>query len=297
VNCEQVRGLIHDFWDGSLGPEEHERVQRHLESCAACSESRDRIGRLEALLKDAVRVPEAPDRSWADQQGRILAALDRSAPQEREVSRRAIFKIALVAAIVLVAGIGFLLWKAAPPRSASVNVAEKPFPVIPEPRIPEAVPPPQETPPPVSPAPLPPPPQALPSRSVAAIFPGSPEHLKQMADDSVDVGLAETATERVVIFLSAADSRLVELRLVMGKDDQLATELVQAFTLLLREGIARVLRDREESPEDLGVARRIALQRARKQEDSITQLSSTASGRLKITLLEAIEATRELAKP
>jgi len=299
VNCEQARGLIPAFWDGSLGPEEHQRVQQHLESCTACAESRDRIARLEALLKDSLRVPNAPDGSWADQQGRILAALESSAPgEDHRAPRRPYFRMALIAAAALVAaGIGILLWKEAPPHRSSVEVAEKLSPVIPSPRLPEPVPAPPETPTPVPPEAPPLPREALPSTTVAGLVPGSPEHLKQMADESVDVGLAETATERVVVFLGAADSRLQELRRVMGKDDVMAAALAKAYILLLREGIGPLLRDREESPESLGGARRIALERARKQEDSLSLLGGAASGTLKVTLNEAIEASRELAKP
>jgi hypothetical protein len=298
LNCEEARGQIHAFWDGTLGPEDHERMQLHLEICVDCADGRDRIGRLAELLKEAVRVPEAPLVSWAEQKVRILAALEGSAPREqRRGLGRPFLKVALVAAAALAAAIGFLLWKAASPPRAPVDVAQKPSPVAPASRLPEAVPAPPEAPTPVSPVPPSAPAEALPSVTVAALLPGSPEHLKQMADEAVDVGLAETATERVLVFLGAADSRLQELRRVMGKDDAMAAALAKAYILLLREGIAPVLRDREESPENLRVAQRIAHTRARKQEDSLSQLGGSASGTLKVTLTEAIEASRELAKP
>jgi anti-sigma factor RsiW len=40
MNCEKYQDLLSGFVDGSLTPEEHNRVEAHLSDCSACAEAR-----------------------------------------------------------------------------------------------------------------------------------------------------------------------------------------------------------------------------------------------------------------
>lgn len=40
MNCENYRDLVSDFIDGSLSPQDHNRVETHLSVCGACAEAR-----------------------------------------------------------------------------------------------------------------------------------------------------------------------------------------------------------------------------------------------------------------
>lgn len=47
MNCENYQNLLSDLVDGSLSPEDHNRVETHLSVCGACAEAR---GDLNAIL-------------------------------------------------------------------------------------------------------------------------------------------------------------------------------------------------------------------------------------------------------
>jgi anti-sigma factor RsiW len=40
MNCENYQNLLSDFLDGSLTPEDHNRVEAHLSDCGVCAEAR-----------------------------------------------------------------------------------------------------------------------------------------------------------------------------------------------------------------------------------------------------------------
>lgn len=40
MNCEKYQDLLSDFLDGSLTPEDHNRVEGHLNACGVCAEAR-----------------------------------------------------------------------------------------------------------------------------------------------------------------------------------------------------------------------------------------------------------------
>jgi anti-sigma factor RsiW len=41
MNCEKYQDLLSDFLDGSLTPEDHNRVEAHLSACGGCAEARN----------------------------------------------------------------------------------------------------------------------------------------------------------------------------------------------------------------------------------------------------------------
>ncbi len=47
MNCENYQDLLSEFIDGSLAPEDHNRVEIHLSECGACAEVR---GDLSAIV-------------------------------------------------------------------------------------------------------------------------------------------------------------------------------------------------------------------------------------------------------
>jgi hypothetical protein len=117
-----------------------------------------------------------------------------------------------------------------------------------------------------------------------------------MTEESVAIGLAESASERVRLFMGAAEARLADLRSVLGKDEALEEELASAVTLLLREGVSTVLDDREGSAEERSMARRLAREGAERQISALAGLSTSARGRVKEAVGQALKVSQELAK-
>jgi hypothetical protein len=72
--------------------------------------------------------------------------------------------------------------------------------------------------------------------------------------------------------------------------------LASAYAILLREGVAVVLAEREEDAEEMERARRIARVRAGRNEKTLAELQTSAGGRLKETIGDAMLASRELAR-
>jgi hypothetical protein len=135
----------------------------------------------------------------------------------------------------------------------------------------------------------------IPAPAVASALPGEPGHFDRMTDESLAIGLADTPTDRVGTFFRAADARLAELKVAIHKDEAMAEELASAYTMLLREGVASVLDDRDENAEEMTQARRIAKARAKRNESTLALLGTSAQGRLKDSLREALQASREIA--
>jgi hypothetical protein len=117
-----------------------------------------------------------------------------------------------------------------------------------------------------------------------------------MTDELLAAGLAETAGDRIRSFLHAADARLEELGRLAGKNEDLEEELATAYTLLLREGVAVVLDDREEPAEEISTARKIARDRAQQHISTLKDLNSAATGKAKAAVGQALEASLELAR-
>jgi hypothetical protein len=118
-----------------------------------------------------------------------------------------------------------------------------------------------------------------------------------MTEEAVEIGLAETPSDRVLALFGAAGERLTELREILGKDEGLALELTQSYVLLLKEGVSAVLKDAGESGTSIAKAREVARTRARGHEGELLALGDAAHGRLREALGEALSASRELAGP
>ena len=119
MNCDETRRLLHPYVDGELELTPHLDVERHLESCAACTE------RTEGLrsLQDALSSPALYHRAPASLRARLTTA---TSAEVRMGSRRQSFLKA--AGIVLLAAF-----------SAALGVLLSPFQTSLEERLLEAV--------------------------------------------------------------------------------------------------------------------------------------------------------------
>jgi anti-sigma factor RsiW len=52
MNCEKYQDLLSDFIDGSLTPEEHNRVETHLSACAVCAEARSDLDAIVVFCRE-----------------------------------------------------------------------------------------------------------------------------------------------------------------------------------------------------------------------------------------------------
>ena len=96
MQCADVLDLVEPIAAGDLLPDE--RVREHLHSCPACAGALASAQRLETLLK-GMEIPAAPA-SFATQ---VLQRISRDRwRSEQNVDR--LFNIAIVAAVVLIAG-------------------------------------------------------------------------------------------------------------------------------------------------------------------------------------------------
>jgi hypothetical protein len=118
-----------------------------------------------------------------------------------------------------------------------------------------------------------------------------------MTEESVDIGLAETPKDRVLALYRAAEARLGELGQAIRRDPPLASELADAYLLLLGEGVQSVLHDGTESQQELALARSAAAERARGHERALVELGGASTGKLKETLEEALAMSRTIGKP
>jgi hypothetical protein len=302
MTCEEVGPFLPVLEDGSLGEMERQGVQAHLDSCLRCRAALGRLGRLEGLLGRAASVPDPGAEFWVLQKRKILGDVQARNPAGQAILRRSFRILWTAAAAVMLLALGAFLGRrfslpapgrvesasrpaAGDSRESSPPEISRPAPVVSEgtarPGVSEG--------PGVPPDPSPP--------LAAVVLPGSPEHLAQLTDELIDIGLAETPTDRVRALCQAAGARLRELRQVMERDPALATELAGAYIVLLGEGVKSVLRDGAETPASLAAAREVAALEARSHGTLLATLGGTATGKLKETLDEALATSRELAKP
>jgi hypothetical protein len=147
-------------------------------------------------------------------------------------------------------------------------------------------------------APVPAPKEApapAPARSTA-ILPGDPGYLERLTDENLEVGLAETASDRVLGLIRAADGRLSDLRAALDlRNDAIAEDLAAAYTMIVKKGIAPVLDDGEEGGQDLATARVVAKSYAGEKLRTLTTLEPETRGMLKNAIHDALAATRDLA--
>ncbi|HSP63387.1 MAG TPA: zf-HC2 domain-containing protein, partial [Pyrinomonadaceae bacterium] len=52
MNCERYQDLLSDFLDGSLIPEDHNRVEAHLRDCGACAEARSDLDSIVVFCRE-----------------------------------------------------------------------------------------------------------------------------------------------------------------------------------------------------------------------------------------------------
>ena len=103
MTCLEVRELLPEHAIGVLGELEHQRIQRHLQTCAGCRKEAGDLGQAASTLAFALapaRVPEGLD-------DRVVARVRRAAgaPATRRRGRTA--TVALVAAALVFASLGW----------------------------------------------------------------------------------------------------------------------------------------------------------------------------------------------
>jgi hypothetical protein len=293
VNCQEIRTLLPELVEGVLAEPRRQDVEAHLPGCADCRSALAEAKKLDRFLRGAVPVPEPTADFWAKQEAGILKAAAR--PAAAPSARRGIPMIAWtlgIAALFLVVAGGIVLFRPAPPAPERETAREVPAlptrepsgkPLFP-PRVSEP-----ETPQPES-API-----AIPPAS-NVVLPGDPEYVNRLTDEIVQVGLAETASDRVLGLIKAADGRMSELRVALAARTEVAAEdLASAFAMIYREGIPSVLSDRQAEAEDLDTARRVARKYAGLKAEALVKLVPEAPGRAKGAVEDALLATREIA--
>lgn len=76
MSCQRIQRLIQPYVDGELSREERDRVEAHVDGCAACAREVREAGRLVSLLAGALE-RRVSDRFEQD----LMAALERAAPR------------------------------------------------------------------------------------------------------------------------------------------------------------------------------------------------------------------------
>src|SRR5579872_7467450 len=277
MNCDERAPLLPSLGDGSLGSAQERELRTHLESCERCRGQLGRLRRMEELLGLGLRVPDPGEKFFRSQRERILAA--GAAPAIPLLKPRKIRYVWAAAAAVLILAAGAATWWGVPAAPSEPGSAElRPVPAPVQPRVPPIVTPPVVRPaPPVAPpkapdpVPVPVPPPVVARETPPAPPSAVPGRLAAMTEESVDVGLSETPKERVLALYKAAEARLGELGQAIRQDPPRASELADAYLLLLGEGVKSVLHDRAESAQDLALARSAAAERARGHERALVE--------------------------
>ena len=103
MTCLEVRELLPEHAIGVLGELEHERIQRHLQTCAGCRKEAGDLGQAASTLAFALAPVPVPD-GLGD---RVVARVRRAAgaPGTRRRARTA--TVALVAAALVFASLGW----------------------------------------------------------------------------------------------------------------------------------------------------------------------------------------------
>lgn len=321
MNCQRTRELLPEYQEDALADAQRREMEAHLSTCVPCKAALAEANNLDPFLRGAVRVPERTPEDWTKQEGRILQAAAR--PGSRNMPPY-FWLIGIAAACLLAVGIFALSSRSepsVPPGTEVVSQPQTPGQQAKPRTAPRRWPPtgderpertessPSREPDPrmftfprenssteVQPAPAPAPTFTPDVTAVSSLLPGDPEHLGRLTDENIEVGLADSPSERVMGLLKAADSRLSELRAAVGaRKDSTAENLVTAYTMIFRQGIAAILADREESAQEIATARVVARTYAGWNVDGLAKLETAAQGSLKSAIHEALLATRELA--
>jgi hypothetical protein len=303
VTCQETKALLPEYQEDAL-PENHRKdVEAHMSGCASCTEAHARTKGLDGFLRGTIRVPEPAGDFWTRQEAGILKAAVRPGPVtggKKGGSRLWLLGVGLgiaAAALVIVAvglSSGTPTTSPAPKEVAKHEVpapaqegvdseskapnaqASRPWPSFPKaPASPETAPRPS---------------------AITAVLPGDPEYVDRLTSESVEVGLAQTPSDRLLGLIRAAGGRLRELKAaVAARKDVVAEDLAEAYTMIVREGMSGLLEDREESADVLDDARGVARNYAASNLGDLKSLEAAAEGSLKTALVDAVRATRELA--
>lgn len=286
MDCERFGALVHELCDGAVSNEVRAEAEAHAGACAGCRRALARGRRLDDVLGRGAPVPRLTDEALDAQRQAILRRAAAEAGAARASGRptwagwvwvaRGAAAVLGAAALVLAVKGDALFGR---PAEAPLAEAPRPAPavVVEEERAPEEVDP-------VGPRPI--------SRPA---LPGEPEHLLLVSRQAVAVALADTPSDRVRLLLAAAGARLRELRAALQVDDAaMAEELAEAYALLLEEGVAAVLTDRELDELDLIVARAFAQAQVGLDEEALTVLARGAPARLRPALRAALAACQRV---
>src|SRR5579863_9813804 len=106
MTCEEAGPFLPELSDGSLGDAERREVQAHLDGCAKCRVTRDRLSRVAGLLAPAARVPDPGEAFWQAQRSRILTRGAGAPVVPMTAFRRSLrrFGLAAAAAFLVAAG-------------------------------------------------------------------------------------------------------------------------------------------------------------------------------------------------
>ena len=86
VDCTKARTVIECYADGELDPVTSAKVEDHLEGCAVCQGSLERLHSLSVLIKEAAPSQEAPDRLARRIRARVDEGVATRPPTEAHVT-------------------------------------------------------------------------------------------------------------------------------------------------------------------------------------------------------------------
>ena len=326
MNCQETRTLLPEYQEGALTEARRRAAESHLSGCASCRTALAEARNLDAFLRGAVRVPEPPADFWARQETRALTEASRSRPSGRATPPFLWFVGMGVAAAILIAiGVYVIFGSSSAPANNDLTQGS---PASPAPKAVKAAPPPREVaperrpenPPPrdpdprlfsfrepssqnPSPAAEPQPERLRPAVTLPApegvattLLPGDPDHLDRLTNENIEVGLADSSSDRVLGLIKAADARLNELKAALNaKKESIAVDLAQAYAMIFRDGIGFVLQDRDEDLQDLAIARAAAKTYAGWNVKTLSGLESGTEGNVRSAIHDALLAAREIA--
>lgn len=133
MNCDEIAIQLDEYLDGELADADRRQVEAHLAGCALCTESFESLEREMAMFGQYARPVESGDAMWAAVRTRIEPGLD-SANVVRGAfgSRRFLAPLIAAACLAIVAGVGFVAWRASQ-TTPTIAVQQPPTPVYPAP--------------------------------------------------------------------------------------------------------------------------------------------------------------------
>ncbi len=115
MNHKQMFALLNDYLDGQLGPSEYNEVERHVKSCVSCFAELEGLRALRQSVGKLQREIAVPDYLWEN----VQSATTRPSPQILQLPettrnsktsfRGWSYRIATIAAVVVIAIVGFLV--------------------------------------------------------------------------------------------------------------------------------------------------------------------------------------------